>query len=110
MSHVCVCCSLVLTCSSHSQLKEGHLSVRANLGDGAHALRLLSQRVDIGQWVLVALSRQDNLFVLRLEQGGGSREVQAWLGSRRELVVHPASVTVGNGPDPGDEADFQGEF
>ncbi|GLD53269.1 neural-cadherin-like protein, partial [Lates japonicus] len=90
------------------EIMEGHLSVRANLGDGAHALQLPGQRVDIGQWVLVSLSRQDNLFTLRLEQGGGSREVQARLGSRREIVVHPASVMVGNGPNTGDKGDFQG--
>lgn len=63
----------------------------------------------MGQWVLVGLSRHDNLFGLRLEQGGGSREVQARLGNRREIMVHPASVTVGNGPNAGDEADFRGE-
>uniref|UniRef100_A0A665TZ65 Si:dkey-22o22.2 n=1 Tax=Echeneis naucrates TaxID=173247 RepID=A0A665TZ65_ECHNA len=91
------------------EVMEGHLSVRANLGDGAHALRLPGQRVDIGQWVLVSLSRHDNLFTLRLERGGGSREAQARLGSRRELVVHPASVMVGNGTlNAGDKADFQG--
>ncbi|KAM3873528.1 neural-cadherin [Diretmus argenteus] len=86
----------------------GHLSVRSNLGDGVHALHLPGHRVDVGQWVLVSLSRHDNLFTLRLEQGGGSREVKAWLGNRREIVVHPASVMVGNGPNPGDKTDFQG--
>ncbi|XP_034729522.1 neural-cadherin [Etheostoma cragini] len=90
------------------EITEGHLSVRANLGDGAHALRLPGQRLDLGQWVLVGLIRHDNLFTLRLERGGGSREVRARLGSRREMVVHPASVMVGNGPTAGDEADFQG--
>uniref|UniRef100_A0A3Q3N5U2 Si:dkey-22o22.2 n=1 Tax=Mastacembelus armatus TaxID=205130 RepID=A0A3Q3N5U2_9TELE len=90
------------------EIMEGHLSVRANLGDGAHALRLPGQRVDVGQWVLVSLNRHDNLFILRLEQGGGSRETKARLGNRREIVVHPASVMVGNGPNTGDEADFQG--
>ncbi|XP_031175500.2 neural-cadherin [Sander lucioperca] len=90
------------------EIMEGHLSVRANLGDGAHALRLPGQRLDIGQWVLVGLVRHDNLFTLRLEQGGGSREVRARLGSRREMVVHPASVMVGNGPTAGEKADFQG--
>lgn len=92
------------------QLKDGHLAVRANLGDGAHALRLPGHRIDMGQWVLVGLSRHDNLFGLRLEQGGGSREVQARLGNHREILVHPASVTVGNGPNAGDEADFRGEW
>ncbi|KAM7382855.1 hypothetical protein PAMP_002554 [Pampus punctatissimus] len=90
------------------EVMDGHLSVRTNLGDGPHALQLPGQRVDVGQWLLVSLSRHDNLFTLRLEQGGGSREVQARLGSRREMVVHPASVMVGNGPDAADQTDFQG--
>lgn len=92
-----------------SQIVDGHLSVRANLGDGAHSLRLASQQVDRGQWVLASLHRHDNLFTLRLEQGGGSREVRAWLGNRREIVVHPSSVLLGNGPTPGQSADFQGK-
>ncbi|CAB1413810.1 unnamed protein product [Pleuronectes platessa] len=83
---------------------EGHLGVRADLGGGAGALRLLAQRVDVGQWVLVSLSRHDNVFTLRLEQGGGAREVRARLGSSKELVVHPGGVAVGNGPSAGDKA------
>uniref|UniRef100_A0A3P8XWP9 Uncharacterized protein n=1 Tax=Esox lucius TaxID=8010 RepID=A0A3P8XWP9_ESOLU len=90
------------------EIAEGYLSVRANLGDSAHSLRLASQRVDGGQWVLASLHRHDNLFTLRLEQGGGSREVRAWLGNRREIVVHPSSVLLGNGPTLAQHADFQG--
>ncbi|CAJ1061360.1 neural-cadherin isoform X1 [Xyrichtys novacula] len=90
------------------EIAGGHLSVRSNLGDGAHVLQLPGQRVDIGQWVQVSLSRHDNLFTLLLEQGGGSREVQARLGSRREIVVHPTSVMVGNMPNSGEKTDFQG--
>lgn len=95
--------------ASVSQITEGHLSVRANLGDDAHTLRLLGHRVDIGQWLLVGLSRHNNLFTLRLERGGGSREAQALLGSGREILIHPTSVTVANGPTAADEDDFQGE-
>uniref|UniRef100_A0A3B3YQT3 Uncharacterized protein n=1 Tax=Poecilia mexicana TaxID=48701 RepID=A0A3B3YQT3_9TELE len=90
------------------EISDGHVSVRANLGDGAHSLQLPGHRVDVGQWVLVSLGRHDNRFTLRLEQGGGSREVQAQLGSRREIVVHPASLMVGNRPNAGEKADFQG--
>ncbi|KAK5861672.1 hypothetical protein PBY51_017129 [Eleginops maclovinus] len=86
------------------EITEGLLSVRADLGDGVHALHLPGQRIDVGQWVLVGLVRHDNLFTLRLERGGGSREVQTRLGGRREVVVH--SVTLGSGA--GDEAGFQG--
>ncbi|XP_041961666.1 neural-cadherin [Alosa sapidissima] len=90
------------------EIADGHLSVRANLGDGAHSLRLIGQRVDAGQWVLVSLLRHDNLFTLRLERGGGSREVTAVLGQRREIVVHPSSVLLGNAGAHGTRADFQG--
>lgn len=91
------------------QVAEGHLSVRADLGDGAHALRLPRHRVDIGQWILVSLHRHDNLFTLQLEQGGGSREVQARLGSHRKIVIDPTSVMVGNGPKTGNTSSFLGE-
>ncbi|XP_034029812.1 neural-cadherin [Thalassophryne amazonica] len=87
---------------------EGHLSVRVNLGDGAHALQLAGQRVDVGQWVLVSLSRHDNLFTLRLEQGGGSRETRSRLGSHRELLVHPANVMIGDGPTAAGSSNFHG--
>ncbi|KAM6967601.1 LOW QUALITY PROTEIN: neural-cadherin [Aplochiton taeniatus] len=90
------------------EIVEGHLSVRANLGNGTNSLRLPGQRIDSGQWVLVSLHRQDNLFTLRLEQGGGSREVREWLGNRKEMVVHPSSVMLGNGPNPATKTDFQG--
>ena len=96
-------------CVSAPQIVDGHLSVRANLGDGSHSLQLPSQRVDGGQWVQVSLYRHDNVFTLRLEQGGGSREARAQLGGRREMVVHPSSVLLGNGPSPGPHGDFQGK-
>ncbi|XP_057689572.1 neural-cadherin isoform X2 [Corythoichthys intestinalis] len=79
------------------EIAEGLLSVRAHLGDAAQVLQLPGQRVDVGQWVLVGLSRHDNLFTLRLERGGGEREVRARLGNRRELLGDPAGVTVGGG-------------
>lgn len=88
---------------------EGLLCVRANLGDGDRALRLPGQRVDVGQWILVSINRHDNLFTLRLERGGGSREVQARLGGRREVVVHPTNLIVGSRPEAEDTDNFQGE-
>lgn len=84
--------------------------MRANLGDGAHTLRLPNHRVDVGQWVLVSLSRYDNMFTLRLEQGGGSREVNAQLGSGKEIVIYPSALMVGNAPRADAKDDFQGEI
>ncbi|TRY92876.1 hypothetical protein DNTS_029152 [Danionella cerebrum] len=53
------------------EIVDGYLNVRANLGDGTHSLKLPGQQMNHGRWVLVCLLRYDNLFTLRLEQGGG---------------------------------------
>lgn len=93
------------------QIEGGLLSVRADLGGGTNFLQLPGQQVDIGQWILVSLSRHDNLFTLKVEQGGGSREVQAQLGDHREMLLHPSNLVVGKGPKTGEDAgDFQGEI
>lgn len=84
------------------------MCVRANLGDGPHTLKLGSQRVDHGQWVLVSLSRHDNVFTLQLEQGGGSREVTGVLGNKWEIVVHSSNVLLGNSASHSIQDDFQG--
>lgn len=85
------------TLCSSLQLSEGRLTVRADLGDGAHRLQLPGHRLDLGQWVQVGLHRYGNLFVLHLEQGGGDREVQARLGRKTQLLLDPDGVTVGGG-------------
>ncbi|XP_076827668.1 neural-cadherin [Brachyhypopomus gauderio] len=90
------------------EIADGCLTVNANLGDGAHSLTLGGHRVDHGQWVRVSLHRHDNLFTLQLEQGGGSREVTALLGQRREIVVHPSSVLLAHGPTHHAHAHFRG--
>ncbi|KAF5905708.1 neural-cadherin-like [Clarias magur] len=90
------------------EIVDGYVCVRTNLGDGPHTLKLGSQRVDHGQWVLVILSRHDNVFTLQLEQGGGSREVTGVLGNKREIVVHSSNVLLGNGASHSTQGDFQG--
>uniref|UniRef100_A0A8C9RT17 Si:dkey-22o22.2 n=1 Tax=Scleropages formosus TaxID=113540 RepID=A0A8C9RT17_SCLFO len=74
------------------EVVDGHLGVRANLGNGDHTLQLPGQRVDRGQWLFVSLQRYDNLFTLRLEQGGGAREASAVLGRDRDAALHPSGA------------------
>lgn len=87
---------------------DGYVCVRANLGDGPHTLKLGSQRVDHGQWVLVSMSRHDNVFTLQLEQGGGSREVTGVLGNKQEIIVHSSNVLLGNNASHSMQGNFQG--
>nr|XP_015212998.1 PREDICTED: neural-cadherin-like isoform X3 [Lepisosteus oculatus] len=90
------------------EMVDGHFGVRANLGDGDHYLQLPALRIDNGQWVLLSLDRHDNVFTLRLDQGGGAREITAMLGHKREIIVHPSSVLLGNNLSDYQHSDFQG--
>ncbi|MGH0160427.1 UNVERIFIED_CONTAM: hypothetical protein FKN15_039322 [Acipenser sinensis] len=87
---------------------DGQFGVRVNLGDGNHSLRLQASRIDNGQWVLLNLDRYDNVFMLRLDHGGGARQVSATLGNKRELVINPSSVLLGNSLFENQQNDFQG--
>lgn len=90
-------------------MRDGLLSVRSDLGDGPQSLLIPDLRVDVGDWVQAGLTRHDNEFTLSLEQGEGSREVRAQLGMGRDLVVHQATVSVGNlAQKKNGETDFQG--
>ncbi|KTF85329.1 hypothetical protein cypCar_00014774, partial [Cyprinus carpio] len=71
-------------------------------------LKLTGHHVNHGQWVFISLHRYDNTFTLQLEQGGGSREVTGVLGQKKEIVVHPSSVFLGNSATPNTQRDFQG--
>ncbi|KAI1885496.1 hypothetical protein AGOR_G00204290 [Albula goreensis] len=90
------------------EILDGQLSVQVNLGNDSHTLRLTSQRVDSGQWVLLSLLRHDNLFTLQLEQGGGAREISAVLGHKRQAMMHVSSLVIGNSASHGQHKDFQG--
>ncbi|MGH0141278.1 UNVERIFIED_CONTAM: hypothetical protein FKN15_078002, partial [Acipenser sinensis] len=87
---------------------DGQFGVRVNLGDGNHSLRLQASRIDNGQWILLNLDRYDNVFTLRLDRGGGARQVSATLGNKRELVINPSSVLLGNNLLENQQNDFQG--
>ncbi|XP_041101476.1 neural-cadherin-like [Polyodon spathula] len=87
---------------------DGQFGVRVNLGDGNHSLRLQASRIDNGQWILLNMDRHDNVFTLRLDRGGGSRQVSATLGNKRELFINPSSVLLGNNLLENQQNDFQG--
>ncbi|KAM8827030.1 uncharacterized protein ACB058_020112 isoform 1-T1 [Synchiropus picturatus] len=84
------------------QISEGFLVALLDVGDGHHVLQLPGQRVDVGQWIRVDLSRRDNLFVVGVELSGGMQEAESSLGSGPWLRLD--TVAIGGGP----ESDFQG--
>uniref|UniRef100_A0A8C1J2C5 Si:ch211-186j3.6 n=1 Tax=Cyprinus carpio TaxID=7962 RepID=A0A8C1J2C5_CYPCA len=86
----------------------GLLSVFYNLGDGDFNLTMPSYRLDNGEWHDIHLDRHDNEMTLRLDGGGGRREVTGSPGRSREIVIDPAVVMLGNSFPSGHNKSFQG--
>uniref|UniRef100_A0A8C1J1L8 Si:ch211-186j3.6 n=1 Tax=Cyprinus carpio TaxID=7962 RepID=A0A8C1J1L8_CYPCA len=90
------------------EIYQGLLSVFYNLGDGDFNLTMPSYRLDNGEWHDIHLDRHDNEMTLRLDGGGGRREVTGSPGRSREIVIDPAVVMLGNSFPSGHNKSFQG--
>ncbi|XP_056317982.1 LOW QUALITY PROTEIN: neural-cadherin [Danio aesculapii] len=90
------------------EIYQGLLSVFYNLGDGDFNLTMPSYRLDNGEWHDIHLDRHDNELTLRLDGGGGRREVTGSPGRSREIVIDPAVVMLGNSFPSGHNRSFQG--
>ncbi|KAG7473620.1 hypothetical protein MATL_G00097750 [Megalops atlanticus] len=90
------------------EIYQGLLTVFYNFGDGDHTLMLPSYHIDNGEWHEVHLDRHDNELTLRLNGGGGRREVTASPGRSREIIIDPAVVIMGNSFPSGHNKSFQG--
>ncbi|CAL8374879.1 unnamed protein product [Arctogadus glacialis] len=87
---------------------QGLLSVLFNLGDGDYNLTLPHHRVDNGDWHEVELDRYGKEFTLRLDGGGGRREVTAAPGRSQELIIDQSAVMIGNALPSGHNRSFLG--
>ncbi|XP_061758299.1 neural-cadherin-like [Nerophis ophidion] len=90
------------------EIRQGLLSVLYNLGDGDYNVTLPTYRLDNGEWHQVSLDRYDNEMTLRLDGGGGPREVTGSRGRSREIVIDPTLVMVANAFPPTSNRSFQG--
>ncbi|KAM4592527.1 neural-cadherin isoform 2-T2 [Odontesthes bonariensis] len=90
------------------EIFQGLLCVFYNLGDGDYNLTLPNYRLDNGEWHEVFLDRHDNEMTLRLDGGGGQREVTGLRGRSREIIVDPTAVMLGNTLPSGINKSFQG--
>lgn len=104
-----------LSCKSHTicplfpmKIYQGLLCVFYNLGDGDYNLTLPTYRLDNGEWHEVFLDRHDNEMTLRLDGGGGQREVTGSRGRSREILIDHTSVMLGNTFPSGINKSFQG--
>uniref|UniRef100_A0A3Q2CVV9 Si:ch211-186j3.6 n=1 Tax=Cyprinodon variegatus TaxID=28743 RepID=A0A3Q2CVV9_CYPVA len=90
------------------EIFQGLLCVFYNLGDGHYNLTLPSYRLDNGEWHEVFLDRHDNMMTLRLDGGGGKREVTGSQGRSREIIINSTAVMLGNSFPSEINKSFQG--
>uniref|UniRef100_A0A1A7XDW5 Uncharacterized protein n=2 Tax=Nothobranchiidae TaxID=405002 RepID=A0A1A7XDW5_9TELE len=90
------------------EIFQGLLCVFYNLGDGNYNLTLPSYRLDNGEWHEVFFDRHDNELTLRLDGGGGQREVTGTWSRNREIIIDPTAVMLGNTFPSGINKSFQG--
>lgn len=91
-----------------SQVVQGLLAVFYNLGDGDYNLTLPHQHLGDGEWHEVELDRYGREFTLRLDGGGGRREITASRGQGHEIIVDPTVVMLGNSFPSGHNHSFLG--
>uniref|UniRef100_A0A3B4A9P1 Uncharacterized protein n=1 Tax=Periophthalmus magnuspinnatus TaxID=409849 RepID=A0A3B4A9P1_9GOBI len=90
------------------EIFQGLLCVLYNLGDGEYNLTLPVYRLDNGEWHEVFLDRHDNEMTLRLDGGGGQREITGSRGRSREIIIDPSVIMLGNTVPSGVNKSFQG--
>lgn len=103
----CVYFNLAKLCCI-SQVIQGLLAVFYNLGDGEYNLTLPFQRLDDGEWHEVEVDRYGKEFTLRLDGGGGQREITASPGQSQEIIIDPSVVMLGNSFPSGHNRSFTG--
>ncbi|KAK7891667.1 hypothetical protein WMY93_023630 [Mugilogobius chulae] len=87
---------------------QGLLAVFYNLGDGDYNVTLHSFRLNNGEWHEVELERFGREFSLRVDGGGGRREVTASPGRSHEIIIDQALVMLGNSFPSGHNRSFLG--
>lgn len=93
-----------------SQVIQGLLAVFYNLGDGDYNLTLPHYPLGDGEWHEAELDRYGREFTLRLDGGGGRREVTASLGRSQEIIIDPSVVMLGNSFPSGLNRSFLGRW
>ncbi|XP_068169742.1 neural-cadherin-like [Antennarius striatus] len=87
---------------------QGLLAVFYNLGDDDYNMTLPHHYLNDGEWHEVELDRYGREFTLRLDGGGGRREITASPGRSQEIIIDPSVVMLGNSFPSGHNRSFLG--
>ncbi|XP_071958459.1 neural-cadherin-like [Antedon mediterranea] len=78
------------------ELVDGTMRLRYNLGEGEFTMSLPNYRVNNGQWHSVEYDRYGNHVTLKVDRGGGTRQVEASPGTFQIFVADPNTLRVGD--------------
>ncbi|XP_038077180.1 neural-cadherin-like isoform X2 [Patiria miniata] len=77
------------------ELINGYIRSRWNLGDGEHSMYLDQYAVNDGDWHMVHLERFDFYITVRIDGGGGVRQMESRESTFSTLEVDPNSLLLG---------------
>ncbi|XP_064414859.1 neural-cadherin [Latimeria chalumnae] len=89
------------------EVAHGCLGVSYNYGNEDHTVKLASHRIDNGEWHLLTLDHIGREFTLRINRGGGKREVTEMLAQYMEIITNASTLLLGN-IHPTSHNSFQG--
>ncbi|KAM9308429.1 neural-cadherin-like [Gastrophryne carolinensis] len=90
------------------EITAGLFAVSFNFGERSHVIKLPDLLIDHGHWTVLGMERYGNVFTLRIESGGGVREVTTALGKSRFFSADQSNVILGNNLPQQADQDFQG--
>ncbi|XP_072014059.1 LOW QUALITY PROTEIN: neural-cadherin-like [Amphiura filiformis] len=77
------------------ELVDGTVRGRWNLGDGEITAHLDQFQVDNGEWHAIQFTRYDNYVTIKIDGGGGVRQIENRESTHQTLRVDPNSLMVG---------------
>ncbi|XP_033125265.1 neural-cadherin-like [Anneissia japonica] len=75
---------------------DGTLRLRYNHGEGEYSMSLPNYRMNNGAWHSVEYDRYGNYVTLKVDRGGGTRQVEGSPGTYQHIIVNPESLRIGD--------------
>ena len=86
---------IIISLFFSSQLEDGTIRGLWNLGDGEKVAHLDQYQVDNGEWHAIQFTRYDNYVTIKIDGGGGVRQIENRESTHQTLRVDPNSLMIG---------------
>ncbi|XP_033125355.1 neural-cadherin-like [Anneissia japonica] len=78
------------------EIIDGTMRLRYNHGEGEFKMSLPNYRINNGAWHSVEYDRYGNYVTLKVDRGGGTRQVEGSPGTFQQFIASPESLRVGD--------------